>query len=112
MTPFIKQNCTVCPLFLPQLTQWRQFEEDVNPHPSHMAKYFGSKSLRSSENDIYYLLGEYDSMKRLISEVRTCLESLTCCITMIEQYYKTALKLHLALIFLMVVINAVINSDM
>ena len=56
-----------------QLTQWRQFEEEVNPHPSQMAKYFSSpsKSLRSmySEDEIYYLLGENDSMKRLISEV-------------------------------------------
>lgn len=62
-------------LVSPQLTQWRQFEEEVNPHPSQMAKYFSSpsKSLRSmySEDEIYYLLGENDSMKRLISEVHT-----------------------------------------
>ncbi|KAF5899298.1 G-protein coupled receptor, partial [Clarias magur] len=67
-TIFICSTAVNCLIFVPQLTQWRRFEEDVNPHPSHMAKYFSSKSLRSSENDIYYLLGEYDSMKRLISE--------------------------------------------
>lgn len=73
-------------LHVPQLTQWRQFEEDMNPHPSHMAKYFSSKSLRSSENDLYDLLGEYDSMKRLISEVRvTSLTLWTSCITDIQQ---------------------------
>lgn len=69
-----------------QLTQWRQFEEDINPHPSHMAKYFSSKSLRSSENDIYYLLGEYDSMKRLISEVRTGLTLPTYRINVAQPY--------------------------
>lgn len=111
-------NRTVYPLFFPQLTQWRQFEEDVNPQPSHMAKYFSSKSLRSSENDIYYLLGEYDSMKRLISEVRARLSLLTYCITVLRYHLqqggsaihaKTTLNLHLVLIFLMV-LNAVINN--
>ncbi|KAK3569414.1 hypothetical protein QTP86_029322 [Hemibagrus guttatus] len=67
-TIFISTTAINCLIFVPQLTQWRQFEEDVNPHSSHISKYFSSKSLRSSENDIYYLLGEYDSMKRLISE--------------------------------------------
>jgi len=55
------------------LTQWRQFEEETNSHPSQMAKYFSSpsKSTNSmySEDEIYYLLGENDSMKRLINEV-------------------------------------------
>ncbi|KAB5577339.1 hypothetical protein PHYPO_G00208710 [Pangasianodon hypophthalmus] len=75
-TIFICTTAINCLIFVPQLTQWRQFEEDVNPHPSHMAKYFSSKSLRSSENDIYYLLGEYDSMKRLISEKDAVINSL------------------------------------
>ncbi|KAI5106851.1 putative G-protein coupled receptor 156, partial [Silurus meridionalis] len=75
-TIFICTTAINCLIFVPQLTQWRQFEEDVNPHPSHMAKYFSSKSLRSSENDIYYLLGEYDSMKRLINEKDAVINSL------------------------------------
>ncbi|XP_053483862.1 probable G-protein coupled receptor 156 [Ictalurus furcatus] len=75
-TIFICTTAINCLIFVPQLTQWRQFEEDVNPQPSHMAKYFSSKSLRSSENDIYYLLGEYDSMKRLISEKDAVINSL------------------------------------
>ncbi|XP_058249142.1 probable G-protein coupled receptor 156 isoform X2 [Hemibagrus wyckioides] len=75
-TIFICTTAINCLIFVPQLTQWRQFEEDVNPHSSHMAKYFSSKSLRSSENDIYYLLGEYDSMKRLISEKDAVINSL------------------------------------
>ncbi|XP_027018342.2 probable G-protein coupled receptor 156 isoform X2 [Tachysurus fulvidraco] len=75
-TIFICTTAINCLIFVPQLTQWRQFEEDLNPHSSHMAKYFSSKSLRSSENDIYYLLGEYDSMKRLISEKDAVINSL------------------------------------
>lgn len=56
-----------------QLTQWRQFEEEMNPNPSQMSKYFSSpsRSMRSmySEDEIYYLLGENTSMKRLLNEV-------------------------------------------
>ncbi|XP_036426582.1 probable G-protein coupled receptor 156 [Colossoma macropomum] len=77
---FICTTSINCLLFVPQLTQWRQFEEEVNPHPSQMAKYFSSpsKSLRSmySEDEIYYLLGENDSMKRLISEKNAVIDSL------------------------------------
>lgn len=55
-----------------QLTQWRQFEEDQN-NPSQMAKYFSSpsKSQHSvySQDEIYYLLGENNSMKKLLNEV-------------------------------------------
>ena len=56
-----------------QLTQWRHFEEDQN-NPSQMAKYFSSPSKSQpsvySQEEIYYLLGENNSMKKLLSEVR------------------------------------------
>uniref|UniRef100_A0A673MSI8 Probable G-protein coupled receptor 156 n=1 Tax=Sinocyclocheilus rhinocerous TaxID=307959 RepID=A0A673MSI8_9TELE len=75
--------CTVainCLLFVPQLTQWRQFEEETNSHSSQMAKYFSSPSKTThsmySEDEIYYLLGENDSMKRLISEKNAVIDSL------------------------------------
>ncbi|XP_077072774.1 putative G-protein coupled receptor 156 [Siphateles boraxobius] len=75
--------CTMainCLLFVPQLTQWRQFEEETNSHPSQMAKYFSSpsKSTNSmySEDEIYYLLGENDSMKKLINEKNAVIDSL------------------------------------
>lgn len=55
-----------------QLTQWRQFEEDQN-NPSQMAKYFSSPSKSQpsvySQDEIYFLLGENSSMKKLLSEV-------------------------------------------
>ncbi|XP_050974372.1 probable G-protein coupled receptor 156 [Labeo rohita] len=75
--------CTMaidCLLFVPQLTQWRQFEEETNSHPSQMAKYFSSPSKTThsmySEDEIYYLLGENDSMKRLINEKNAVIDSL------------------------------------
>lgn len=58
-----------------QLTQWRQFEEDQN-NPSQMAKYFSSPSKSQpsvySQDEIYYLLGENNSMKKLLNEVLHC----------------------------------------
>ncbi|KAG5851610.1 hypothetical protein ANANG_G00053470 [Anguilla anguilla] len=75
--------CTLainCLLFVPQLTQWRRFEDELNPNPSQMAKYFStpSKSLKSmySEDEIYYLLGENNSMKRLLTEKNAMIDSL------------------------------------
>uniref|UniRef100_A0A671M7Q0 Probable G-protein coupled receptor 156 n=1 Tax=Sinocyclocheilus anshuiensis TaxID=1608454 RepID=A0A671M7Q0_9TELE len=75
--------CTMainCLLFVPQLTQWRQFEEETNSHPSQMAKYFSSPSKTThsmySEDEIYYLIGENDSMKRLINEKNAVIDSL------------------------------------
>ncbi|XP_051564470.1 probable G-protein coupled receptor 156 [Myxocyprinus asiaticus] len=75
--------CTLainCLLFVPQLTQWRQFKEETNSHPSQMAKYFSSPSKTTnsmySEDEIYYLLGENDSMKRLINEKNAIIDSL------------------------------------
>ncbi|XP_036401386.1 probable G-protein coupled receptor 156 [Megalops cyprinoides] len=76
-------SCTLainCLLFVPQLTQWKQFEDELNPSPSQMAKYFSSpsKSLHSmySEDEIYYLLGENNSMKRLLTEKNAMIDSL------------------------------------
>ncbi|XP_047456976.1 probable G-protein coupled receptor 156 isoform X1 [Mugil cephalus] len=70
---------TNCMLFVPQLTQWRQFEEDQN-NPSQMAKYFSSPSKSQpsvySQDEIYYLLGENSSMKKLINEKNAVIDSL------------------------------------
>lgn len=56
-----------------QLRQWKTFEEE-NQTLSHMAKYFSSPS-RSyhsvySEEQLYQLIGEKNSMKQLLTEVR------------------------------------------
>lgn len=55
-----------------QLTQWRHFEEDQN-NPTQMAKYFSSPSRSQpsvySQEEVYYLLGENNSMKKLLTEV-------------------------------------------
>lgn len=70
----LHQNITLTAM---QLTQWRQFEEDQN-NPSQMAKYFSSPSKSQpsvySQDEIYYLLGENNSMKKLLNEVLYC-----CC---------------------------------
>ncbi|MBN3281802.1 GP156 protein, partial [Polyodon spathula] len=75
--------CTLtinCLVFIPQLTQWKQFADELNQSPRQMAKYFSSpsKSIRSmySEEEIYCLLGENSSMKRLLTEKNTVIESL------------------------------------
>ncbi|KAM9710228.1 uncharacterized protein gpr156 isoform 1-T1 [Menidia menidia] len=76
---FICTLATDCVLFVPQLTQWRQFEEDQN-NPSQMAKYFSSPSKSQpsvySQDEIYYLLGENSSMKKLLSEKNAVIDSL------------------------------------
>ncbi|XP_028250216.1 probable G-protein coupled receptor 156 isoform X1 [Parambassis ranga] len=76
---FICTLATNCMLFVPQLTQWRQFEEDQN-NPSQMAKYFSSPSKSQpsvySQDEIYYLLGENSSMKKLINEKNAMIDSL------------------------------------
>ncbi|XP_062861792.1 probable G-protein coupled receptor 156 [Trichomycterus rosablanca] len=77
---FVCTTTINCLMFVPQLTEWRQFEEELNPHAGQMAKYFSSpsRSMRSlySEDEIYYLLGENNSMKRLISEKDAVIDSL------------------------------------
>ncbi|XP_047227508.1 probable G-protein coupled receptor 156 isoform X1 [Girardinichthys multiradiatus] len=76
---FICTLATNCMLFVPQLTQWRQFEEDQN-NPSQMAKYFSSPSKSQpsvySQDEIYFLLGENNSMKKLLSEKNAAIDSL------------------------------------
>ncbi|XP_057709321.1 probable G-protein coupled receptor 156 isoform X2 [Corythoichthys intestinalis] len=76
---FICTLATDCMLFVPQLTEWRHFEEDHN-NPSQMAKYFSSpaKSQPSvySQDDIYFLLGENNSMKQLLNEKNAVIDSL------------------------------------
>ncbi|XP_030614268.1 probable G-protein coupled receptor 156 [Archocentrus centrarchus] len=76
---FICTLATNCMLFVPQLTQWRQFEEDQN-NPSQMAKYFSSPSKSQpsvySQDEIFYLLGENNSMKKLLNEKNAVIDSL------------------------------------
>ncbi|XP_037646475.1 probable G-protein coupled receptor 156 isoform X2 [Sebastes umbrosus] len=76
---FICTLATNCMLFVPQLTQWRQFEEDQN-NPSQMAKYFSSPSKSQpsvySQDEMYYLLGENSSMKKLLNEKNAAIDSL------------------------------------
>ncbi|XP_072441410.1 probable G-protein coupled receptor 156 isoform X2 [Chiloscyllium punctatum] len=63
-----------------KVRQWKQFEEELNHTPNQMAKYFNSpsKSFRSmySDDQIYYLLGENNSMKQLLTEKNAVIESL------------------------------------
>ncbi|XP_054471250.1 probable G-protein coupled receptor 156 [Anoplopoma fimbria] len=76
---FICTMATNCMLFVPQLTQWRQFEEDQN-NPSQMAKYFSSPSKSQpsvySQDEMYYLLGENNSMKKILNEKNAVIDSL------------------------------------
>ncbi|XP_062257840.1 probable G-protein coupled receptor 156 [Platichthys flesus] len=76
---FMCTLATNCMLFVPQLTQWRQFEEDQN-NPGQMAKYFSSPSKSQpsaySQDEIYYLLGENNSMKKLLNEKNAVIDSL------------------------------------
>ncbi|CAL8322402.1 unnamed protein product [Merluccius merluccius] len=76
---FICTLATNCLLFVPQLTQCRQFEEE-HSNPSQMAKYFSSPSKSQtssySQDEIYYLLGENNSMKKLLNEKNAVIDSL------------------------------------
>ncbi|KAM8856107.1 putative G-protein coupled receptor 156 isoform 1-T1 [Spinachia spinachia] len=76
---FICTLATNCMLFVPQLTQWRQFEEDQN-NPSQMAKYFSSPSKSQpsvySQDEMYFILGENNSMKKILSEKDAVIDSL------------------------------------
>ncbi|XP_048396693.1 probable G-protein coupled receptor 156 [Stegostoma tigrinum] len=77
---FLCTSTINCLIFIPQVRQWKQFEEELNVTPNQMAKYFNSpsKSFRSmySDDQIYYLLGENNSMKRLLTEKNAVIESL------------------------------------
>ncbi|XP_029434944.1 probable G-protein coupled receptor 156 [Rhinatrema bivittatum] len=77
---FICTTTINCLVFIPQLIQWKQLKDEQSHSASQMAKYFNSpsKSLRSmySEEQIYQLLGENNSMKRLLTEKDAVIESL------------------------------------
>nr|XP_009485463.1 PREDICTED: LOW QUALITY PROTEIN: probable G-protein coupled receptor 156 [Pelecanus crispus] len=68
-----------CFIFVPQLKQWKAFEEESQTM-SHMAKYFTSPSRSCysvySEEQLYQLIGEKNSMKRLLTEKNAVIESL------------------------------------
>uniref|UniRef100_A0A8C4RYP0 G protein-coupled receptor 156 n=1 Tax=Erpetoichthys calabaricus TaxID=27687 RepID=A0A8C4RYP0_ERPCA len=75
--------CTLCInsfVFIPQLTKWKQFEEESSQTPGRMAKYFSSPSRNVhsiySEDEMFYLLGENNSMKQLLTEKDAVIESL------------------------------------
>ncbi|XP_008936244.1 PREDICTED: probable G-protein coupled receptor 156, partial [Merops nubicus] len=76
---FICTTTINCFIFVPQLKQWKAFEEESQT-VSHMAKYFSSpsRSCRSaySEEQLYQLIGEKNSMKRLLTEKNAVIESL------------------------------------
>ncbi|XP_069800867.1 probable G-protein coupled receptor 156 [Dendropsophus ebraccatus] len=69
-----------CLIFIPQVLQWKQFEDEPSQTNTQMAKYFNSpsKSMKSmySEEQIYHLLGENTSMRRLLTEKNAVIESL------------------------------------
>ncbi|NXT68685.1 GP156 protein, partial [Chaetops frenatus] len=76
---FVCTTTINCFIFVPQLKQWKTFEEESQTM-SHMAKYFTSpsRSCRSvySEEQFYQLIGEKNSMKRLLTEKNAVIESL------------------------------------
>ncbi|KAM6310342.1 putative G-protein coupled receptor 156 [Aegotheles albertisi] len=76
---FVCTTTINCFIFVPQLKQWKAFEEESQT-VSHMAKYFSSpsRSCRSvySEEQLYHLIGEKNSMKRLLTEKNAVIESL------------------------------------
>ncbi|NXY73717.1 GP156 protein, partial [Glareola pratincola] len=76
---FICTTTINCFIFVPQLKQWKAFEEE-SQSVSHMAKYFTSpsRSCRSvySEEQLYQLIGEKNSMKRLLTEKNAVIASL------------------------------------
>ncbi|XP_062474615.1 probable G-protein coupled receptor 156 [Pezoporus occidentalis] len=76
---FVCTTTINCFIFVPQLRQWKAFEEESQT-TTHMAKYFTSpsRSCRSvySEEQLYQLIGEKNSMKRLLTEKNAVIESL------------------------------------
>ncbi|XP_032303230.1 probable G-protein coupled receptor 156 isoform X2 [Coturnix japonica] len=76
---FVCTTTINCFIFVPQLRQWKAFEEE-NQTLSHMAKYFSSPS-RSyhsvySEEQLYQLIEEKNAMKQLLTEKNAVIESL------------------------------------
>ncbi|XP_074070696.1 putative G-protein coupled receptor 156 [Macrotis lagotis] len=76
---FVCTTTINCFIFIPQLKQWKPFDEE-NQTVGHMAKYFSSpsKSFHTpySEEQIYHLIGEKNSMKKLLTEKNAVIESL------------------------------------
>ncbi|KFP16218.1 putative G-protein coupled receptor 156, partial [Egretta garzetta] len=76
---FVCTTTINCFIFVPQLKQWKAFEEESQT-VSHMAKYFTSpsRSCRSvyGEEQLYQLIGEKNTMKRLLTEKNAVIESL------------------------------------
>ncbi|KAL2311290.1 hypothetical protein Nmel_002990 [Mimus melanotis] len=76
---FVCTTTINCFIFVPQLKQWKAFEEESQTM-SHMTKYFTSpsRSCRSvySEEQFYQLIGEKNSMKLLLTEKNALIESL------------------------------------
>uniref|UniRef100_A0A8C5PD11 G protein-coupled receptor 156 n=1 Tax=Leptobrachium leishanense TaxID=445787 RepID=A0A8C5PD11_9ANUR len=85
-----------CLIFIPQLLQWRQFEEEQSHSNVHMAKYFNSpsRSFRSmySEEQIYHMLGENTTMRRLLNEKNAFIESLQEQVTSAKEKLVTLLN--------------------
>ncbi|XP_014459440.2 probable G-protein coupled receptor 156 isoform X1 [Alligator mississippiensis] len=77
---FVCTTTINCFVFVPQLRHWKSFEEEESQTINHMAKYFNSpsKSFLSmySEEQIYQLIGEKNSMRRLLTEKNAVIESL------------------------------------
>ncbi|XP_027724227.1 probable G-protein coupled receptor 156 [Vombatus ursinus] len=76
---FVCTTTINCFIFIPQLKQWKPFDEE-NQTVGHMAKYFNSPSKSFytpySEEQIYHLIGEKNSMKKLLTEKNAVIESL------------------------------------
>ncbi|XP_068814193.1 probable G-protein coupled receptor 156 isoform X2 [Struthio camelus] len=76
---FVCTTTINCFIFVPQLQQWKAFEEE-NQTVSHMAKYFTSPSRSChsacSAEQLCQLMGEKSSMQRLLSEKNAVIESL------------------------------------
>ncbi|NXR18098.1 GP156 protein, partial [Cinclus mexicanus] len=76
---FVCTTTINCFIFVPQLKKWKAFEEESQTM-SHMAKYFTSPSRSChsvySEEQLYQLIGEKNSMKQLLTEKNAVIESL------------------------------------
>ncbi|XP_062427739.1 probable G-protein coupled receptor 156 isoform X2 [Rhea pennata] len=76
---FVCTTTINCFIFVPQLQQWKAFEEE-NQTVSHMAKYFTSPSRSChsacSAEQLCQQMGEKSSMQRLLLEKNAVIESL------------------------------------
>ncbi|XP_058151748.1 probable G-protein coupled receptor 156 [Dasypus novemcinctus] len=76
---FVCTTTINCFIFIPQLKQWKAFEEE-NQTTRHMAKYFSTPSkgfhTRYGEEQSCHPRGEKNSMERLLTEKNAVIESL------------------------------------